>query len=92
MMSHQRNTRDVEGPVAVVGLTAMGHRIADRPHGSDRSLVARNHTAGAVEPLVRRGASAAMSPAGAATLASTVVVMVSAGTYARLCPKRGYGT
>ncbi|MGH3272067.1 MAG: NAD(P)-dependent oxidoreductase [Trebonia sp.] len=66
-----------QAPIAVIGLGAMGSRIASRLLDAGRQLLVWNRTPGATAPLVRRGAIAAASPADAARRAGTVIVMVA---------------
>lgn len=63
--------------VAVVGLGAMGSRIAARllDHGHD--VVVWNRDASKAEPLVARGAAAAASPREAAAAAELTITMVT---------------
>jgi 3-hydroxyisobutyrate dehydrogenase-like beta-hydroxyacid dehydrogenase len=63
--------------VAVVGLGAMGSRIARRLLDAGHDLVVWNRTAGKAQPLVEAGAVAAASPAGAAARAEVVLTMVA---------------
>jgi len=63
--------------VAVVGLGAMGSRIARRLLDSGHDVVVWNRDPAKAEPLTRRGATAAASPAEAAAQAGVVVTMVS---------------
>jgi 3-hydroxyisobutyrate dehydrogenase-like beta-hydroxyacid dehydrogenase len=63
--------------VAVVGLGAMGGRIARRLRTVGHDLVLWNRTPGRMAELVELGASAAASPAEAARRAEVVLVMVS---------------
>lgn len=76
-MPQIRDENGGEAPVAVVGVGAMGRRIAGRLHDVGRSLVVWNRTPDVAEPLVRRGACVAATPAEAAARAATVIVMVS---------------
>lgn len=64
-------------PITVIGLGAMGSRIAGRLLDVARQVVVWNRTPRATVPLVRRGAIAAASPADAARRAGTVIVAVS---------------
>jgi 3-hydroxyisobutyrate dehydrogenase-like beta-hydroxyacid dehydrogenase len=63
--------------VAVVGLGAMGSRIARRLLDSGHEVVVWNRNAARVVPLVEAGAVAAESPADAAQQAEAVITMVS---------------
>lgn len=63
--------------VAVVGLGAMGGRIAGRLLDAGRELVVWNRDAAKAAPLAARGARTAASPAAAARAAEAVLVMVS---------------
>ena len=63
--------------VAVVGLGAMGSRIARRLLASGRDVVVWNRTATRATPLVELGATAAASPADAAARAGAVLTMVA---------------
>jgi 3-hydroxyisobutyrate dehydrogenase/2-hydroxy-3-oxopropionate reductase len=63
--------------VAVVGLGAMGSRIARRLLEAGHDLVVWNRTAERAQPLVEAGAAAAASPAEAAARAEAVLTMVA---------------
>jgi 3-hydroxyisobutyrate dehydrogenase-like beta-hydroxyacid dehydrogenase len=63
--------------VAVVGLGAMGSRIARRLLDAGHELVVWNRTAGKAAPLVEAGAVAAATPAEAAARAEVVLSMVA---------------
>jgi 3-hydroxyisobutyrate dehydrogenase-like beta-hydroxyacid dehydrogenase len=63
--------------VAVVGLGAMGSRIARRFLEAGHELTVWNRDAAKAEPLVAAGASAAQTPAEAARQAEAVVTMVA---------------
>jgi len=63
--------------VAVVGLGAMGSRIARRFLDAGHELTVWNRDAARAEPLVAAGASAAQTPAEAARQAEAVVTMVA---------------
>ena len=63
--------------LAVVGLGAMGSRIAARLLDAGYDVVVWNRTAEKAKPLVERGASLAESPAYAAARAEAVIVMVT---------------
>jgi len=63
--------------VAVVGLGAMGSRIARRLLDSGHELVVWNRDPARIEPLTAAGAVAAESPADAARQAEAVITMVS---------------
>jgi 3-hydroxyisobutyrate dehydrogenase/2-hydroxy-3-oxopropionate reductase len=63
--------------IAVVGLGAMGSRIAARLLDARHRLIVWNRTAEKAQPLVERGAELAASPADAAGAAEAVLVMVS---------------
>jgi 3-hydroxyisobutyrate dehydrogenase/2-hydroxy-3-oxopropionate reductase len=63
--------------VAVVGLGAMGSRIARRFLDAGHELTVWNRDAARAEPLVAAGASAAQTPAEAARQAKAVVTMVA---------------
>ena len=63
--------------VAVVGLGAMGSRIARRFLDAGHELTVWNRDAAKAEPLVAAGASTAQTPADAARQAEAVVTMVA---------------
>jgi 3-hydroxyisobutyrate dehydrogenase-like beta-hydroxyacid dehydrogenase len=63
--------------VAVVGLGAMGSRIARRLAEAGNDLVVWNRDSAKTEPLVAAGAVAAPSPADAARQVEVVIVMVA---------------
>ena len=63
--------------VAVVGLGAMGSRIARRLLESGHEVVVWNRNAARLTPLVEAGAVAAESPADAARQAEAVITMVA---------------
>jgi 3-hydroxyisobutyrate dehydrogenase-like beta-hydroxyacid dehydrogenase len=63
--------------VAVVGLGAMGSRIAGRLLDAGNDVVVWNRSAEKAKPLVERGASLAESPADAAARAEALIVMVA---------------
>lgn len=63
--------------VAVVGLGAMGSRIADRLLVAGHEVVVWNRSPEKAAPLVERGAARAESPAAAAREAEAVLVMVA---------------
>jgi 3-hydroxyisobutyrate dehydrogenase/2-hydroxy-3-oxopropionate reductase len=63
--------------VAVIGLGAMGSRIAMRLLDAHHSVIVWNRTPGRAEQLVGRGAVAATNPADAARRAEVVITMVS---------------
>jgi 3-hydroxyisobutyrate dehydrogenase len=63
--------------VAVVGLGAMGSRIARRLLDSGHEVIVWNRNAARATPLVDAGAAAAESPADAARQAEAVITMVS---------------
>ena len=63
--------------VAVVGLGAMGSRIACRLLEAGHDLVVWNRTAEKAQPLVEAGAVAAATPAEAAARAEVVLTMVA---------------
>ncbi len=63
--------------VAVVGLGAMGSRIAGRLLDAGYDVVVWNRTAEKAKPLVERGASLAASPADAAARAEALITMVT---------------
>jgi 3-hydroxyisobutyrate dehydrogenase-like beta-hydroxyacid dehydrogenase len=63
--------------VAVVGLGAMGSRIARRLLVADHDVVVWNRTVEKAAPLVEAGATAASSPAAAAAPAEAVITMVA---------------
>lgn len=65
------------GAVAVLGLGAMGSRIAVRLHQAGYETLVWNRDAEAARPLVLMGATALPSPAKAAARAGTVIVMVA---------------
>ena len=64
-------------PVAVVGLGAMGRRIAQRLLDAGFNVQVWNRTAAKAEGLVAAGASLAATPAAAAAAASAVITMVA---------------
>jgi 3-hydroxyisobutyrate dehydrogenase-like beta-hydroxyacid dehydrogenase len=63
--------------VAVVGLGAMGSRIAGRFLDADHEVLVWNRSAGKAQPLADRGAVAVETPADAARSADAVVLMVA---------------
>jgi 3-hydroxyisobutyrate dehydrogenase len=63
--------------IGVVGLGAMGARIAGRLADAGNDLVAWNRDPTKAEPLVERGAIAAETPAEAARKAEAVITMVA---------------
>src|SRR3954467_2984105 len=63
--------------IGVVGLGAMGSRIAGRLADAGNELVVWNRDASKAEPLVERGAMAAESPAEVARRSEAVIVMVA---------------
>ena len=63
--------------VAVIGLGAMGSRIAMRLLDAHHQVIVWNRTPGRAEQLVGRGAVAATNPADAARRAEVVITMVS---------------
>jgi 3-hydroxyisobutyrate dehydrogenase-like beta-hydroxyacid dehydrogenase len=63
--------------VAVVGLGAMGSRIARRLADTGNDLVVWNRDSAKTEPLVAAGAVAASSPANAARQVEAVITMVA---------------
>src|SRR5207248_10784076 len=63
--------------VAVLGLGAMGSRIARRLLDAGHEVVVWNRTAERAAPLVEAGATAAATPAEAARRAEVVVTMVA---------------
>src|SRR5437867_12176551 len=63
--------------VAVVGLGAMGSRIARRFIDAGNDVVVWNRTPSKVAPLTDRGATATKSPADAARRSEAVVTMVA---------------
>ena len=63
--------------VAVVGLGAMGSRVARRFLGAGHDLVVWNRDSAKAAPLVARGAQVAASPADAARHVEAVVTMVA---------------
>jgi 3-hydroxyisobutyrate dehydrogenase-like beta-hydroxyacid dehydrogenase len=63
--------------VAVVGLGAMGSRIAGRLLEAGYDVVVWNRTAEKANPLVERGASLAATPADAAERAEALITMVT---------------
>lgn len=65
------------GPVAVLGLGAVGSRIAARLHYGGYETLVWNRDADAARHLVLMGATAACSPAEAVAHADTVIVTVS---------------
>src|SRR5437763_16273099 len=63
--------------VAVVGLGAMGSRIAGRLLDAGYDIVVWNRTAEKAAPLVERGATLAASPADAAARAEALITMLT---------------
>jgi 3-hydroxyisobutyrate dehydrogenase-like beta-hydroxyacid dehydrogenase len=63
--------------IAVIGLGAMGSRIARRFLDAGHELTVWNRDSSKAEPLVAAGASAAQTPADAARRAEAVVTMVA---------------
>ncbi|MDQ3856827.1 MAG: NAD(P)-dependent oxidoreductase [Actinomycetota bacterium] len=63
--------------IAVIGLGAMGGRIAARLLASGHELAVWNRTPGRADRLVARGARAAGTPADAVRSAETVITMVA---------------
>ena len=63
--------------IAVIGLGAMGSRIAARLLASGLEVVVWNRSVGKTEPLVDVGARVALSPADAASTSDAVMTMVS---------------
>jgi 3-hydroxyisobutyrate dehydrogenase len=63
--------------IGVVGLGAMGSRIAARLLDTGHPVVVWNRDAAKAEPLVARGAAAAATPAALAGACRTVITMVS---------------
>ena len=63
--------------IAVIGLGAMGSRIAARLLNAGHRVIVWNRTVEKAEPLVARGAELAASPADAAGGVEAVLVMVS---------------
>lgn len=63
--------------VGVVGLGAMGSRIAGRLLASGYDVVVWNRTAEKAKPLVERGAIQAVSPADAAAKAEALIIVVA---------------
>ena len=68
---------DEASRVAVIGLGAMGSRIAERLLDSGHELVVWNRTPGKAESLAALGASIAANTAEAARRAGAVMTMVS---------------
>jgi 3-hydroxyisobutyrate dehydrogenase-like beta-hydroxyacid dehydrogenase len=68
---------DAVTAVAVVGLGAMGSRIATRLLDAGHELIVWNRSAERAAPLVERGARIADSPAEAAAAADALIVMVA---------------
>ena len=68
---------DAPARIAVVGLGAMGSRIAARLLDNGYDVSVWNRTVQKAEPLVERGASLAESPADAAAGADALLTMVS---------------
>ena len=63
--------------MAVVGLGAMGSRIAARLLDARHEVTVWNRSAGKLAPLVARGAVAAATPAEAANHAEVLITMLS---------------
>ena len=68
---------DPRPPIAVLGLGAMGARIAARLLQAGYRVIVWNRTAGKAAPLVERGGEPASSPAEAAARAETVITMLA---------------
>lgn len=69
--------RSEGGPVAVVGVGAMGGRMAARLMDAGRPVIVWNRTPEKVAPLVARGAERASSPAEAAARSRVVITMLA---------------
>jgi HAD superfamily hydrolase (TIGR01450 family) len=67
----------VNAAVAVVGLGAMGGRIAARLLGAGHQVTVWNRSPGKLTPLISRGAVAARTPAEAASRAEVLITMLS---------------
>jgi 3-hydroxyisobutyrate dehydrogenase len=63
--------------VAVLGLGAMGSRIAARLAGSGVAIAGWNRTKSKLEPLLERGVEAARSPSEAVERADVIITMLS---------------
>ncbi|MFC9910854.1 NAD(P)-dependent oxidoreductase [Streptomyces sp. NPDC127197] len=72
-------TRTTNGPIAVLGLGAMGTGLATRLLDQGVQVRVWNRTAERVEPLVKAGAFAAARPADAAAGTSAVICSVADG-------------
>lgn len=71
-MSHEPSS----STIAVLGLGAMGTRIAERLLAAGHEVTVWNRTAATAEPFIARGARVATTPADAATSAGVVISMV----------------
>jgi len=67
----------VNAAVAVVGLGAMGSRVAARLLGAGHEVTVWNRSPGKLSPLTGRGAVAAGTPAEAASRAGVLITMLS---------------
>src|SRR6516162_6077670 len=63
--------------IAVIGLGAMGSRIARRLLDAGHAVTVWNRTRAKADPLAARGARAAASPAEASSQAEIVITMVA---------------
>src|SRR5215831_7744884 len=72
-----RTATAVNAAVAVVGLGAMGSRVAARLLGAGHEVAVWNRSAGKLSPLIGRGAVAAGTPAAAASRAGVLITMLS---------------
>src|SRR5438067_8803079 len=77
MVRARRSSLGRVGVVAVVGLGAMGSRIARRLLDAGHELVVWNRTPDKAAELVGSGATLAESPAAAAREAEVVITMVA---------------
>lgn len=77
--------------VAVIGLGAMGSRIARRLLDAGHEVIVWNRTAAKADPLVAAGASRAETPADAARRAEVALLMVSDPTALREVVQGGDG-
>jgi 3-hydroxyisobutyrate dehydrogenase-like beta-hydroxyacid dehydrogenase len=69
--------------IAVIGMGAMGSRIARRFLGTSHEVIVWNRTPARVTPLVEAGATLATTPAGAVRSADHVVTMLAHGEAVR---------
>jgi 3-hydroxyisobutyrate dehydrogenase-like beta-hydroxyacid dehydrogenase len=77
MNDDSQNVRPAATSIAVIGVGAMGSRIAQRLIDHGYRVVVWNRTADKARPLADRGAEAATSPADAAARCDAVITMVA---------------